>query len=108
VQDNAVVDKNTAKNGGGVYNFGDPGGFQPTLTMTDSAITNNEASEVGGGIFNDEGIVTLQVSTVINNKATATGGGLFNTDGGTVTLDAESAVVENQNNNCIGTPACAA
>jgi hypothetical protein len=108
VQNSTVINHNTAKNGGGVYNAGIPPGKQPVLKVIDSAVTKNVASEVGGGIFNDDGIVTMQAGTVINNTATATGGGLFNTDGGTVTFDAESAVVENTPNNCVGMPTCPA
>jgi predicted outer membrane repeat protein len=105
-QNSTVIDKNTARNGGGAYNAGVPGEppqDRPALTVADSAVTNNMASAVGGGIFNDAGVVTMQAGTVINNKATVTGGGLFNTDGGAVTFDAESAVVENTPDDCVGT-----
>lgn len=108
IQNNAVIDKNTAKDGAGVYNIGTVGADAPLLRLNDSAITNNTASGVGGGIYNDSGTVTMQAGTVTNNTATEDAGGLFNTDGGTVTLDAESAVIQNEENNCIGTPACAA
>jgi hypothetical protein len=77
------------------------------LTVNDSAISRNLVSKGGGGIFNDEGIVTLQASTVFENTAHQ-GGGIFSTDGGVVTLDAESAVFENSPNDCIGTSACTA
>jgi polymorphic membrane protein len=107
-QNSAVIHKNMAKNGGGAYNAGVPSGNHPALTVVDSAVSNNGASAVGGGIFNDAGVVTMQAGTVINNKATVTGGGIFNTDGGAVTFDAESAVVENTPNNCVGTATCPA
>lgn len=107
IQNNAVIDKNGARNGGGVFNTGDIGLDAPVLRLNDSAIARNTA-RVGGGIYNDSGTVTMQAGTVTNNTATEDAGGLFNTDGGTVTLDAESAVIENEENNCIGTPACAA
>jgi parallel beta-helix repeat protein len=107
IQNDAVIDKNKARNGGGVFNTGDVGLDAPLLRLNDSAITNNTA-KVGAGIYNDSGTVTMQAGTVTNNTASEDAGGLFNTDGGTVTLDAESAVIENDPNDCIGTPACLA
>jgi hypothetical protein len=110
MQNGAVIEENEAQNGGGVYNLGPdiPGFVRPTLTMIDSAISRNEADDLGGGILNDNGIVTLQNSTVFANDANDLGGGIFNTDGGTVTLDALSGVGGNKPNNCTGTTACAA
>jgi hypothetical protein len=101
IQNNSEIGDNEAKNGGGIYNEA-----PATLTVIDSAITNNEADDLGGGIFNGGGTVDLQISTVFENKAHETGGGIFNTQGGVVTLDNQSAVVENSPNNCVGTNAC--
>ena len=50
----------------------------------------------------------MQARTVIENVATAATRRLMNTDGGSVTLDAESAVVENDPTNRVGAPACTA
>ena len=76
--------------------------------MVNSAITNNEATALGGGVFNQDGVVALKGGTIFVNTAKTLGGGIFTTDGGTVTLDAESAVIENTPDNCIGTDACPA
>lgn len=108
LRNGAVIDDNTAQNGGGVYNLGAVGGSQPPLNVIDSAISHNKAEEAGGGIFNDDGAVSLQSATVFQNSSGGPGGGIFNTDGGAVTSDAESAVFENTPNNCIGTTACTA
>ena len=82
LQNGAVIDGNTAKNGGEVCLLSHPQQNMPGLTVIDSAISNNLVSEGGGGIFNEDGAVTLQAGTVFSNTA-----------GGAVTLDAESAVV---------------
>lgn len=63
------------------------------MTIDASFVKDNNAHGNDGGIFNDAGVVTMLAGTVINNKATAAAGGLFSTDGGSVTLDAESAIV---------------
>jgi predicted outer membrane repeat protein len=63
---------------------------------------------LGGGIYNQNGVVALRGSTVLENTAKTLGGGIFATDGGTVTRDAESAVIENKPDNCIGADACPA
>ncbi len=107
IQNDAVVDKNAALNGAGIYNTGDIGVDSPVLRLNDSAVTHNTASGVGGGIYNDSGTVTMQAGTVTNNTA-ATAGGLFNTDGGDVTFGENSAVVENDPTNCVGTSTCPA
>ena len=103
IQNNSEIGDNKAEQGGGVLNQA-----PATMTVIDSAITNNDADDLGGGIFNGGGTVTLQSSTVFENDAGETGGGIFNTQGGVVTLDAQSAVVGNDPNNCVGTNACGA
>jgi Bacterial Ig-like domain len=66
-------------NGGGIANSG-------TLTLNNSTVSINTATNAGGGINNNRGTVTLNNSTVSGNKATSLGGGgIYNT--GTVTLN---------------------
>lgn len=108
VQSSSVITKNKAANGAGIYNDGDPSLDQPQLNVINSAITRNDASEVGGGIFNDDGAVTMKAGTIFANTATITGGGIFNTDGGSVEFGNQSAVVENTPDNCVGTLSCPA
>ncbi len=64
--------------GGGIFNN------QGTLTLTNSTVSGNTASEYGGGIYTYAGTLTLTNSTVSGNTASAAGGGIFN-DGGTYT-----------------------
>ncbi len=117
---NVVVSNSTASNanfpsnsdasseglGGGIYNSG-------TLTVNDSTITGNTATgtrvkvttnfvALGGGIYNDAGIITISRSLIAGNlasgfgyspgaptydpvKTSGTGGGLYN-DGGNMTV----------------------
>ena len=59
----------TDANGGGVY-IG-----SGTLTLTNSTVSGNSASDGGGGIYSESGTVTLTHSTVSGNSA-AWGGGI--------------------------------
>jgi hypothetical protein len=72
--------------GGGILNLG-------TLTLQDSTVSDNTATN-GGGI-NNVGTANLFRSTVKDNYAVQTGGGIFNNGGGSVTLD-HSTVLRNR------------
>jgi CSLREA domain-containing protein len=67
----------TSDNGGGVLNSG-------TLTLTDSAVSGNNAY-IGGGLYN-AGTLTLTNTTVEGNAAGYGGGGIGNESGGKVTI----------------------
>lgn len=67
-----------------------------TVTLNNSTVSNNTASAGGGGIHNDWGTVTLNNSTVSNNYA-STGGGIFNF--GTVNILNGSRVEDNLTSN---------
>jgi hypothetical protein len=85
---NSTVSGNDARGGivgigGGILNVAGP------LTLTNSTVSGNTAEDLGGGIFNDDGIskhgtVTLTNSTVSGNTVGGAGGGILNH--GTVTL----------------------
>ena len=79
-----VVSSNVARYGGGIYN-----GSSATLTVQDTTIETNDATEgaagFGGGIYNSDGTVSVTGSLIYNNTAYNDGGGVYNT-GGTVTL----------------------
>lgn len=67
--------------GGAVANVGG------TLTISDSAIINNEASGPGGGIYNSSsGTLIIERSTIANNVADD-GGGIHNTSGSATILN---------------------
>jgi M6 family metalloprotease-like protein len=67
-----------AKAGGGILNFG-------TLTVENSAFTGNNATDVGGAMYNWSGAMTVTNSAFSSNGAsTPYGGGIFNE--GTLTM----------------------
>ncbi|MBI5934097.1 MAG: choice-of-anchor D domain-containing protein [Chloroflexi bacterium] len=67
------------KAGGGILNFG-------TLTVDDSIFTGNNATDVGGAMYNWSGAMTVTNSAFSSNGAsTPHGGGIFNEGSLTVT-----------------------
>ena len=54
---NGRVPDPTAPFGGGIRNFG-------TLTLTNTVVSGNSTSGEGGGIHNDEGVLTIIGSTI--------------------------------------------
>jgi hypothetical protein len=69
-----------------VYNWG--GGIlnEGTLTLDGVTVTAN-VGNVGGGVYNHRGTVTVKYSTISNNEAVYDGGGFHNNgDGATATL----------------------
>jgi hypothetical protein len=100
-----------------------------TLAMMDCVVFGNKA-DLGGGVFNSDGAVSLKDCKVLENEATSNGGGIYTalgsvalndshvtdntanqgggiySDFGTVTLDGESSVTGNTAavgpNNCAG------
>ena len=129
--ENFTITGGEADFGGGIVNRG-------FLTVRNCVVTDNDtglAAGGGGGIYNDEGHLTLSLTTVSDNKASggqgggilnaggtlalqentqitknsaSQGGGIFNETGGTVTVDDTSGVTDNTPNNCVGTNACGA
>ncbi|CAN1211352.1 Filamentous haemagglutinin FhaB/tRNA nuclease CdiA-like TPS domain-containing protein [Tumidithrix helvetica PCC 7403] len=73
---NSILSGNTAQTGGGFFGIG-------AVTLTNSTISGNFASNNGGGIAN-VGAVTLTNSTVSGNSASNNGGGITNI--GAITL----------------------
>jgi hypothetical protein len=105
--DSIIAENQATDDGGGVAVFGGH------LTLTRTPVRGNGSGGRGGGVSlvgdvggSVPGSVTLQ-GTVISTNQASDGGGIFNTDDGDVTLDAQSRVVANQPNNCVGTDACA-
>jgi hypothetical protein len=89
--DNAKVGANESNRGGEVFDQG-----TASFNDADGAVTNNDAA------------VGRARSTGFENDAGDTGGGIFTTQGRLVTLDDQSAVTDNDPNNCVGTNACGA
>ena len=86
-----MVTNNASYDGGGLAS-----GLNSTLTLNDSVVQGNTATDDGGGIYNS-GTLILKNSTVSSNSAqdqSLGGGGIYN-DSGQVTLD-HSQLVSNQ------------
>ena len=111
--------------GPGVDGGGGLGLFSARLNANNITVENNEAANVGGGIFvgsdspqitnsiikgndatngagiwNDAGTLTLQSTTVESNIATNNGGGIYNrrsntTFGATIVIDSSTSVKDN-------------
>ncbi len=69
---------NGPTDGGGILNFG-------TLSVTGCAIVGNKANG-GGGILNQDGVLTIDASTISGNTANFDGGGLYNFGNATTTV----------------------
>jgi predicted outer membrane repeat protein len=84
-------------NGGGIGNYGG------TLTITSSAIQNNQAAAFnGGGIYNTEsGVITVSQSLIAGNLVGGRGGGIHNDMGAHITLTS-TTVANNQANDSGG------
>ena len=70
-------------NGGAIYNAG-------TAVINGGSITDNDARNNGGGVYNRDGSskMTLNGVTIYNNVAGASGDDIFNREGGTITFEA--------------------
>jgi predicted outer membrane repeat protein len=75
----STLNGNTAPDGGGIFNSGGA-----TLILNYSSLSNNMASQFGGGISNS-GTATLNNSILSGNTVTQTGGAIYNV--GTATLN---------------------
>ena len=71
--ENGRVPDPTAPFGAGIRNFG-------MLTLTNTVVSGNSTSGEGGGIHNDEGVLTI-VGTTISRNFAGNGGGIMNIDG---------------------------
>jgi hypothetical protein len=99
-----VRDNKAGGNGGGIAT-------NATVMCSQSTIAENKAGNDGGGIFVGRGrlsppSLTLEGTVISENKAGDDGGGIFNSANGQINLDAQSSVVDNDPNNCVGTAAC--
>ncbi|MBC8334691.1 MAG: right-handed parallel beta-helix repeat-containing protein [Anaerolineales bacterium] len=84
--------------GGGIHAAG-----CSTTVVTNTTISGNQAGR-GGGIYADlapNGSITIANSTITGNIATQIGGGIYNSESGTVTLTG-SIVSSNRDGNCSG------
>jgi len=73
---NSTVSGNTSNSGGGIYNGHFLGIFDNNLTIDNSTVANNKAAG-GAGIHNAKNL-TMANTTVSGNKASNSGGGIVN------------------------------
>jgi hypothetical protein len=85
---------------GAIYNEPDPSG---SLLLNRDDITGN-VGVYGGGLFNDTDTVTVNNSLIDFNIATDDGGGIYN-DGGTTTVS-RSQIYGNRPDNCVDVSGC--
>ena len=91
-----TVSGNSAKLGGGIYNFS---GLPGSLTLDGVSLYGNSA-QYGGAIYDASGKVTLSDSTLTGNSATQQGGGIYVSGGTgayacTVTVKNSSSITGN-------------
>jgi len=65
-------------NGGDIYNSG-------TLALSSVTVSSGSA-EIGAGLYNNGGVVTIIGSTFSGNNASQQGGGILNASGGTINV----------------------
>jgi len=70
-----AISVNTAKNGGGVYV--DTGYENFTISISNGIISNNIASNSGGGLYVNRGIISVSSGTISGNTANISGGGVY-------------------------------
>lgn len=77
--ENALIDNNASKRGGGIYNAAGA-----TLNLTNVTLSGNETHALGGqhggGLYN-AGTATIVNSTITLNDANADGGGIYRASG---------------------------
>lgn len=80
----------TAGDGGGLWN-----NYQ--MTVNDSTIVDNTASDHGGGVTNAQlGRATFNRSTIAKNTAGLLAGGIYNVDSGSYLVLNLSSVIKNK------------
>lgn len=98
----SLIHGNSARLGGGIFNefgYGEKEGEESVVTLLSSTVSENLASEQGGGIYNAE-IVELHNSTLSGNSALA-GPALFGIDTGQTSF--VNSIVDSESGlNCAG------
>ena len=73
---------NSAANGGAVHN----NGVSSYLTLWNTAVLQNIAGVLGGGIYAENGLFVMQTQSSLNGNKAQVGGGLYVKTGGEATL----------------------
>ncbi|MFI3255483.1 MAG: InlB B-repeat-containing protein [Eubacteriales bacterium] len=93
---NAVIHKNTATTGGGIYvNNTSTLNVNDGTTLDNTTISENTATDCGGGILAYKGKLTLTNSEISGNTAATVGGGLYLYTNSTMTME-DSLISDNE------------
>jgi CSLREA domain-containing protein len=76
------VTGNTAASGGGIWN---PAGGT-TVSITGGSVSGNTSVGTAGGIFNQNGVLTVDGATISDNETSGNGGGIQNEGAGSATI----------------------
>ncbi|MBW6473870.1 MAG: hypothetical protein K0B14_12130 [Anaerolineaceae bacterium] len=92
INQSTLVNNNSSEYGGAIY------AYESNIEITQSNILDNEA-KTGGGIFNQDSIITLQNSSISGNIANhSSGGGIFQTTENSMLVIEDSLISENFSN----------
>jgi hypothetical protein len=83
---------NTARDGGGIYNETRQLEYQNWLTATASIVSQNEAQDLGGGIYNMGRVIARDLEISGNAAKGTGGGGIYNSSSATI---AATAIISN-------------
>ena len=92
-----IISGNKGGQGGGVYSTGQYDGPKGSFTMTGGSITENEATNIGGGVYASN-TFTMTGGSITGNTATNNGGGVYN-GGNTFTMSGGSITGNTATNN---------
>lgn len=105
----STIQGNYATSGGGIangYNVSGHGGAGSAVTISGSAVRDNQVTGTGGGIYNNGSLafnssLTLTNATISGNQAGGNGGGLFNESFGGSPANA-ALIATTVSNNTVG------
>ena len=87
-----ISDNSAVSGGGGIYSDTNLMGTR-TTTITNSTISGNTASNLGGGgVFNEYGLIVIRHSTIANNTA-PTGGGVASYGNNSTRTEVYSSII---------------
>ena len=72
----------TRDEGGGIWSAG----YDDVISLTDSVVMNNTAGTQGGGIYLEDGTLTLTNTSISGNSSTESGGGVYGSSSSTITV----------------------
>jgi predicted outer membrane repeat protein len=70
--------QNPSGRGGGIFNGNTQGLFPAVISFAENSLITANKAKKGGGVYNDSGIINELGVTISNNTATQAGGGIYN------------------------------